>query len=173
MTALFDSHICLVGLSGSGKSTLGPLLASQLNLGACVDLDLVVEQRLGAPASQIFAEQGEPLFRQYECEALAEALAGPAVVIAAGGGIVLDPTNRMMLKAQATVIWLRASVPDLVERLRDSEASRPLLTGDVEFALHRLAEERTALYASVADVVIDVDGLDPRTLTEAVVEELR
>ena len=173
MTSAFDKHICLVGLSGSGKSTLGPILASQLNLGTSVDLDQVVERRLRAPASQIFAEQGEALFRQYESEALAEALAGPPVVIAAGGGIVLDQANRTMLKGRATVIWLQASVPDLVERLSDSEGSRPLLSGDVEFALNRLAEERHALYASVADLSIDVGGMDPQTLAEAVVEALR
>lgn len=172
MTASEEQHICLVGLSGSGKSTVGPILASQLGLGACVDLDIVIEQRLGRSASQIFAEQGEGVFRQCESEALEEALAGPAVVIATGGGVVLDQANRLLLSRQATVVWLRCSVADLADRLKDAEGSRPLLTGDIEFALHRLAEERNALYSSVADLVIDVDGLDPRAVSEAVIEEL-
>ncbi len=172
MTATEEQHICLVGLSGSGKSTVGPILASQLGLGACVDLDMVIERRLGSSASKIFAEQGEGVFRQCESDALEEALAGPAVVIATGGGVVLEQTNRMLLSSRATVIWLRCSVVDLADRLQDSEGSRPLLSGDLEFALHRLAEERNALYAGVADLVIDVDGLDPQAVSDAVIEAL-
>ncbi len=168
-----NSHICLVGLSGTGKSTLGPILASHLGLGACVDLDRVIEQRLGASTTQIFQDQGEAFFRQCESEALAEALTGPPVVIAAGGGVVLDQSNRILLSGQVTVVWLRGSVAHLAERLRESEGSRPLLRGDSEFALQRLSEEREALYASVADLAIDVDGLDPREVSVAILEELQ
>lgn len=172
MTDTAEQHICLVGLSGSGKSTVGPILAGRLRLGACVDLDMVIEQRLGSSVSEIFAEKGEVAFRQCESEALQEALAGPVAVIATGGGVVLDQTNRILLSRQATVVWLRCSVTDLADRLTDADGSRPLLAGDLEFALHRLAEERNALYSSVSDFVIDVDGLDPQAVSEEVIQAL-
>lgn len=173
MTVQLDSHICLIGLSGSGKSTVAPVLASLLGMGACIDLDQIIEQKLGMEVSSVFAEQGEAVFRQYESEALVEALHGPPVVIAAGGGIVLDPSNRALLAGNVTVVWLRGSVAQLAERLQDSEGSRPLLSGDPEFALQRLAEEREALYAGLADIVIEIDGLGPREVAEATAKALQ
>jgi len=168
VTSSAHAHICLVGLSGSGKSTLAPVLAARLGLGASVDLDSVIEQRAGQSVSSIFAELGEEVFRRYEAEALAEALGGPASVIATGGGVVVDQANRLLLRKQATVVWLRTEVSDLVDRLGDSEGSRPLLNGDVKLALDRMAGERDPLYAEVADRVVDVAGLDPLSLAEVV-----
>ncbi len=172
MSAEPVEHLALVGLSGSGKSTVAPLLSARLGLGAPVDLDRVVEARVGRPVHEVFELDGEATFRRLESDALADALAGAPVVIATGGGVVLDSANRRLLRSGAKVVWLRGSPSHLARRLADTTESRPLLSGDVDFALHRLAEEREALYAEVADVVIDVDGVDPVTVADEVLRAL-
>lgn len=153
-----SDHLALVGLSGSGKSSLAPLLAARLGATAA-DLDRVIEQQLGASVAEIFASRGEAAFRSAESDALHEMLSGPPIVLATGGGVVLDAGNRSLLRRGATVVWLRADVDELERRLSDTTEARPLLAGDAHFALDRLAQEREALYAEVSDVVIDVDGV--------------
>ncbi|HLU41079.1 MAG TPA: shikimate kinase [Microthrixaceae bacterium] len=165
-------HVALVGLSGSGKSTLAPLLASRTGRALSIDLDRVVEEMAGRTVAEIFAEEGETGFRALESQALAEALAGPPAVIATGGGVVLERENRRLLRDHAEVVWLRATPAHLAERLQDTSEARPLLDGDAEFALHRMATEREALYSEVADLVVDVDGVDPRTLVDELAERL-
>lgn len=161
--------IALVGLSGTGKSTIGPLLAAHLGLGDSVDVDREVERRFGASVAEIFSRDGEAAFRRSESDVLAEALGGPPVVIATGGGVVLDRDNRVRLRSQATVVWLRAEPGHLAERLTDTAEARPLLAGDPKFALDRLASEREALYAEVADRIVDVDGMDVAGVLEEVI----
>lgn len=167
-----SGHIALVGLSGSGKSTIAPLVANRCEVGAFVDLDREIESRAGRRVAEIFEEDGEGRFRRLESDALAEALAGAPAVIATGGGVVLDHDNRQLLRSSAAVVWLRATPQELAGRLVDTREARPLLSGDAEFALHRLAEEREALYSEVADVVIDVDGVDPVSVAEEVARAL-
>ena len=165
-------HIALVGLSGSGKSTAAPLIASRTARTA-IDIDRVVVERVGRTIEEIFSEpDGEATFRTLETEALLDALAGPPVVIATGGGVVLSPENRRALHGAANVVWLRAHPSHLAVRLADSAEARPLLEGDAEFALQRLSAEREALYDEVADLIVDVDGVDPVTVAEEVVDRL-
>lgn len=165
-------HLALVGLSGSGKSTLAPMLASRLGGFTAVDLDRVVEARFGCSVADVFAQQGEATFRDAESEALGAALDGPPAVVATGGGVILDPGNRRLLAARATVVWLRAHPSQLNQRLAGTSEARPLLDGDAEFALTRLSEERAALYAQVADLTVDVDGVDPRDLADELAASL-
>lgn len=167
------AHVALVGLSGSGKSTLAPLLASRLGGRVVVDLDREVERRLGAPVATVFAEQGEAAFRDAERDELAAALSGAPAVIATGGGVVLDAENRRRLMGDAVVVWLRAHPEHLQQRLEGTAEVRPLLDGDPGFALARLSEERAALYAQVADLTVDVEGIDPRDLADEVAAALR
>ncbi len=166
-----DRHIALVGLSGSGKSTLAPLLASRLGGHIAVDLDKLVVERFGRPVDEIFAEEGEGAFREAETEALIEALDGPPAVIATGGGVVLDPGNRQMLRG-ARVVWLDAHPDHLQQRLAGTTEARPLLEGDPGFALTRLHEERAALYAQVADLTIDVEGAASVDIADEIVRAL-
>lgn len=163
-----DRHVALVGLSGSGKSTVAPILATRLGAGPAVDLDRMIEARLGRPASAVLVDEGEAEFRRVESELLADALAGPACVIATGGGAVLDPANRRALRERATTVWLRGTPDRLAERLADTTEARPLLAGDTRFALDRLDQERRALYQEVSDVVVDVDGATPEELVEEI-----
>ena len=164
-------HLVLVGLSGTGKSTLAPLLMTRTGRSAAIDLDRVVEERTGRSVEQIFSEEGETGFRLLESQALAEALSGPPAVIATGGGVVLEAQNRALLRG-ATVVWLRARPSHLAARLADTSEARPLLDGDAEFALSRMASEREALYAEVADLTLEVEGADPRTLAEELAAQL-
>ena len=160
-------HVALVGLSGTGKSTVAPLLAARRGLVA-VDLDGVVAAAAGRTVAQIFAEDGEAAFRSMESAALAEVLAGPAAVVATGGGVVLDAANRGALSEHATVVWLRSQPRVLAERLAASDEERPLLAGGTDGAVDRLAQmasERGPLYEELADVALSVDG---RTAAEVV-----
>ena len=167
-----DDHLVLVGLSGTGKSTLAPLLMNRTGRSVVVDLDRSVEERAGRSVQEIFDDEGETGFRLLESQALARALAGPPAVIATGGGVVLETQNRAMLRQGATVVWLRARPSHLAERLTDTSEARPLLDGDAEFALSRMASEREALYAEVADITVEVEGIDPRTLAEELADRL-
>lgn len=166
--------IALVGLSGSGKSTVAPLLASRLGLGASIDLDRVIEEMFSDTIEAIFVSEGETRFREFESDALATALAVPPVVVATGGGCVMDRSNRALLRSEDVItIWLRASTTELVNRLRDTTEARPLLAGDPAFALQRLAEQREALYQEVADLVVDVDGSDVRSVVDEIEAYIR
>lgn len=169
MSGTEDLRVALVGLSGSGKSTIAPVLASRLGIGASVDLDRVIEEMFSATIESIFESEGETRFREFESDALARALATAPVVVATGGGCVMDRSNRQLLRSSDVVtVWLRASTSELVDRLEDTTEARPLLAGDPRFALQRLAEQRDALYQEVADVVIDVDGLDIRSVVDEI-----
>lgn len=172
MTRSDVEHVALVGLSGSGKSTAAPMIAARSGR-IVVDLDRVISDRVGRTVAELFAEpDGEARFRVLETEALLDALAGPPAVIATGGGVVLSAENRSSLRSAAQVVWLRAHPSRLAARLADTTEARPLLDGDAEFALQRLSAEREALYDEVADIVIDVDGVDALTVAEEIIDRL-
>lgn len=159
---------------GSGKTTVGRAAARRLGW-RFVDTDRQVEARTGRTVEEIWKSDGEPGFRQMEADALVAAMAStdaaPAV-IAAGGGIVLDPRNRTLLQAHPPVVWLRATGATLAQRV-GSGAGRPLLADDPSRALRRLSAERRALYEEVASTVIDVDQLSREEVVELVVEAAR
>lgn len=148
-------HIVLVGLPGVGKSTVGRRLAKEVGR-PFADVDEQIELAAGATIPAIFAARGEAEFRRLEAAVVAD-LTGRAspLVIAAGGGVVTVDANRARLEG-ACVIWLRASAAFLARRTDPTH--RPLLAGDARAALARLAAERAPLYASVADLAVDVEG---------------
>ena len=158
-----DAHVALVGLSGTGKSTVAPLLASRFGIHH-VDVDEQVEARCGTDVATVFAARGE---------ALIDALGGDRSVIATGGGIVVDPRNRDLLRARSVVVWLRADVAEIVDRLDRSSVRRPLLAEDAGSSLRRLAEAREPLYRELADVVVDVTDRGPQQVVDQIVDALR
>ena len=147
-------------MAGVGKSAMARRIA-HLTKRVAIDIDTAVVEAAGRPIPEIFAEDGEPRFREMESEQLARALASPRpVVIATGGGIVESPANREQLARHAHVVLLTASDDVLIERLRNSSNRRPLLDGDLEANLRALRERRDQLYLDVADLVVQVGVLD-------------
>jgi shikimate kinase len=154
---------------GSGKSTVGAIVARRTGR-PFVDLDARLAARARASIPEIFARWGEEHFRRLEAEALAEVLSGgDAPVVATGGGAVMAQANRDLLGGAPTVVWLRAGLDTLVQRLGDG-TGRPLLAGDPEGALSGLLEQRGPVYEALADVVVDVDALDAAQVATAVIE---
>jgi shikimate kinase len=166
-------HLVLVGLMGAGKSSVGKRCAELLDR-PFVDTDELVVATAGIPFDELWAAEGEQGFRVRERVAVADAAASPApLVIACGGGAVIDADNRRVLRARGIVVWLEASPTVLADRLAGDE-SRPLLAGgDRATTLTRLADTRAAAYEAAAHVTIDTEGQTPDEVAAAVVEEMR
>lgn len=148
------TRLILIGMMGAGKTTVGRELAKRLNL-RFADCDHELIERTGVPVPVIFDIEGEAGFRRRESRMLAELLTEQDIVIATGGGIVLDPANCALLSAHGTVIYLNVPPSVLWERTRH-DRNRPLL--QVENPRERIEElygQRDPLYRSVADLVVD------------------
>ncbi|HVC66418.1 MAG TPA: shikimate kinase [Acidimicrobiales bacterium] len=160
-------RVILVGMMGAGKTTVGQQLAARLGW-RFLDSDAMVEAATGSTVAELFATRGEEAFRAEESRVLAAALsdAVPAVVSAAGGA-VLDPGNRRLLATAGAVVWLRAEPDTLAGRVGDG-TGRPLVRDDPAAALAQLDAVRRPLYGEVADVVVDVDDLDPSTVVDRI-----
>ena len=147
-------NIFLVGMMGAGKTSVGRVLAKRMNK-IFYDSDHVIEERTGVKIPVIFEIEGEPGFRHREAAVLDELTALDEVVLATGGGAVLAQENRDRLHARGTVVYLRASVKDLLNRTRHDK-NRPLLqTADPRARLEELYEMRDPLYREVAHIMID------------------
>jgi shikimate kinase len=148
-----EGNIYLIGLMGSGKSTLGRVLARRLHR-EFVDMDALIESRTGACVSLIFDIEGEAGFRARERALVAELSQKTGLVVATGGGVILDADNRQRLRATGWVIYLEASPDALYERVRQ-DRSRPLLqVQDPRLRLEQLLRERDGLYRETAHVVM-------------------
>jgi shikimate kinase len=165
-------HLVLVGLMGAGKTTVGERCAQRL-ARPFVDTDDLVQALAGRPVADLFATDGEAAFRALERQAVADACASPIpLVIACGGGAVLDPTSRRLLHSAGFVVWLRARPGVLAERVDADQVERPLLAGGALPTLTRLAEARAPAYEGVADVTVTTDDRSPDEVADAVLEEL-
>ncbi len=160
--------VYLVGMPGSGKSTVGREVAGRLGV-PFVDLDEEIERRSGASVSQIFASDGEAGFRALEARALVDASRRDPSVVACGGGVVLEPANRITLRNTGTCVYLNVPLGVLEERVEPA-ADRPLIRAEGD--LERLLAEREGLYREFAAHVVDGSG-DPGEVADAIVEELR
>lgn len=155
---LDGTNIYLIGMMGAGKTTIGKLLSEQLNY-RFVDTDALVETCTKKTVTEIFTESGEVGFRQIEHQVLAEVSAYTRLVIATGGGIVLELKNWAHLR-HGIVVWLNVPVEHLYQRLRTSYQVRPLLaTPDPLATLNDIYAQRSKLYAQ-ADICLDVDPND-------------
>ena len=151
-------NVVLVGPMGSGKTSVGRRLACVLKRDF-FDSDFEIVARTGVAIDHIFDVEGEEGFRQREINMLSELCEIPNIVIATGGGIVIKPENRELLKRDSFVVYLSSNIKQLVSRTARSK-SRPLLEKSTnrEKTIRELVEKREPLYQEVADVVIDTTG---------------
>lgn len=165
------SNIFLVGLMGAGKTTVGRLLARRLRL-KFYDSDHEVERRCGVKVPIIFEIEGEGGFRAREQQVLAELTALQGIVLATGGGAIVDEENRRRLTACGTVVYLNARPEDLYERVRN-DRNRPLLaTPDPLGRLRELHAVRDPLYRAAADLVVDTGLQSVPTLAHELLDKL-
>ena len=151
-------NVVLIGFMGCGKSTVGKKLANALGF-EFLDTDDLIEQQTGKKISQIFAEEGEEVFRQMETDLLKQLKAeAKKKVIATGGGMPMREENRKLLKEVGTVVFLEAKIETILERLQN-DTTRPLAAGeDREKRLRPLYETRYPFYKNAAEVCIDTEG---------------
>lgn len=163
-------NIYLIGMMGAGKTTVGKLLAEKLQY-RFIDTDNIIETVSQKSINQIFAEEGESVFRQLETDVLVQVSAYLRTVIATGGGIVLRSNNWSYLQ-EGMVIYLDAPVELLVSRLADDQ-TRPLLQAeDLTAKLTKLQQERASLYKE-ADITISVTATDQATdIVEKIIAEI-
>jgi shikimate kinase len=148
----------LIGPPGAGKSTVGPLLAALLGVGF-LDADAAIEARAGKPVSDIFIEDGEPAFRDFERAAVADAVASHPGVLALGGGAVLDPGTQELL-AGRPVVYLETGFAAAAKRV-GLDSPRPLLLGNPRGQLRALLAQRLPVYQSLAWITVSTDGRPP------------
>jgi len=167
------SNLILVGPMGAGKSTIGRRLSKRFGL-RFIDLDREIEQRCGARIPLIFEHEGEAGFREREHATLAAVLGSSAggLLLATGGGAVLDPDNRRCLAGRGFVIYLCASVDEQLRRTRGDD-NRPLLrTADPRSRLAQLFAQRDPLYREIADLIVASDGQTLRAIIQQILDRL-
>jgi shikimate kinase len=156
---------------GAGKTTVGKGLARALDR-EFLDLDHELEARCGVKIPVIFEIEGEDGFRKRECQVLDECTKKRNIVLATGGGAVMNPDNRQALKTRGVVIYLRASVEEL-HRRTGRDKNRPLLAkGDPKATLKRLLELRDPLYREVADITVDTGSVSVAALVQQIMDRL-
>jgi len=164
---LSKSNIFLIGPMGSGKTAVGKHLARALHC-TFKDSDAEIESRTGVDIPFIFEKEGEMGFRVREREVIEQLTRLDNIVLATGGGAVLDPDNRRVLAGRGCVVYLKTSVFQQIERTRHSR-NRPLLFDtDPQQRLDALMVEREPLYAEIADITISTDGRRVQAVAEDV-----
>ncbi len=164
-------NVFLVGPMGAGKSAVGRQLARLLHLDF-IDSDDEIEARTGVDIPFIFEKEGEEGFRTRESRVIDELTRKDGVILATGGGAVIDPQNRNHLGARGFVIYLYTSVQQQLSRTERGR-QRPLLeNGDPRAILEALMEKRDPWYREVADLVVDTDGRKVKAVANEILDRL-
>ncbi len=165
-------NIFLIGPMGSGKTAVGRHLARLFRL-TFHDSDADIEARTGVDIAFIFEKEGEPGFRAREKESIERLTRLDSIVLATGGGAIIDAENRRVLAARGAVVYLMTSVDQQIERTRHGR-HRPLLNdSDAEETLSELMRRRAALYAEIADLTVSTDNRRVQLVADEVYEALR
>lgn len=166
-----SGNIFLVGMMGAGKTTVGKLLAKQMGK-TFIDSDDEIQRRTGVTIPHIFDFEGEGGFRQRESAVIKDLAQQDNIVLATGGGAVLNESSRAELVRNGTVVYLKSSVHDLLQRTRH-DRNRPLLqTADPRARLRELFEQRDPLYMQVADLVVHTGKQSAHCLVLKLQQEL-
>ncbi len=166
-----SQNIFLIGPMGSGKSAVGRQLARMLHL-TFVDSDDEIESRTGVDIAFIFEKEGEDGFRAREVRVIDDLSNMDAVVLATGGGAVIDPESRSRLGARGFVVYLYTTVEQQLQRTEKGR-DRPLLeTGDRSEILEALMKVRDPMYREIADLVVETDGRKVKAVANEVLERL-
>ncbi len=164
-------NIFLVGPMGAGKSTIGRHLADELHL-EFFDSDQEIERKTGADISWIFDIEGEDGFRKREAEMINELTDRQGIVLATGGGSIINSAVRNRLSARGIVVYLKTTIDKQVARTQ-RDKRRPLLQeDDPEIVLTKLAEERNPLYEEVADYIVDTDEQSARAVANQIMQKI-
>ncbi len=164
-------NVFLVGLMGAGKTTIGRILARKLGL-KFVDSDHEIEARTGASIPWIFEIEGETSFRRREADVIRELCGQQGLVLATGGGAILNADSRALLKSRGTVVYLRATVNSILQRTAHDK-NRPLLqTADPRKKLEELMAVRDPLYTEIADLVIDTGRPNVQSMVQTILTQL-
>lgn len=164
--------IFLIGPMGSGKTAVGKALAKLCHY-QFVDSDAEIESRTGVDIPLIFDKEGEPGFRVRERDVIDELSQRPGIVLSTGGGAILLPESRTLLRERGFVVYLKTSVAQQVQRVREGH-NRPLLKGADNIAerLESLMTVREPLYAATAHATVSTDRRQVRSVAEQIMREL-
>ena len=167
--------LTLIGYRATGKTTLAQLLAARLGW-PWIDADTEIERRAGKSIAQIFAEDGEPAFRQLEAQVIAALCRRGKLVLAAGGGAPLRAESRQAMRAAGQVVWLTARPETILARMQADPTTaprRPNLTGDAPLEeIVQLLSRREPIYREAAHLAIDTEGKTPEQLAAEILTRL-
>ncbi len=167
------TNIALIGFMGTGKTAVGKVLAEKLGR-KFVELDSLIEQKAGKSIPQIFQQDGEPAFRELEIEVTKEISTGKNLVIACGGGIVLNKINIDRLKSSSVIVCLTASPNIILKRTMSDGEGRPLLNvSDRASEIRGLLKFRKPFYERAADIRINTSKLDIDSVAEQIIMKLK
>jgi len=167
------TSIALIGFMGTGKTAVGRALAARLDK-EFVELDDLIEQKEGKPISEIFRRDGEIAFRELEIEVTRQVAGKKNLVVACGGGIVLNKVNIDRLRSESVIVYLTASAAVILERVSGAGGKRPLLdVPDQARRIEELLEFRQPFYERAADIKIDTSRLDVAAVAEQIIIKLK
>jgi shikimate kinase len=164
-------NVYLIGPMGSGKTAVGRRLAMLLNR-QFFDSDAEIEKRTGVDIRYIFEREGEARFREREREVIAALTALDGVVVATGGGVVLDAGNRERLTETGAVVYLETNLDTLVRRTKSAKTRPLLMNDDPRAVLERLLTDRRPLYESTADLRVETTGRQVRAVAADIQQRL-
>ena len=167
------TNVALIGFMGTGKTVVGKVLAEKLNK-EFVEMDSLIEQKAGKSIPDIFQQDGEIAFRELEIEVTKEISGRKNLIIACGGGIVLNKINIDRLRAESITVYLTASPGIILKRVLNEEGKRPLLnTPNKASEIQQLLKFRKPFYDRAADIKIDTSRLDIDSVAEQILGKLK
>ena len=167
----YKKNIVLVGPMGTGKTTIGKILSKELGF-SFVDSDRVIEERCGADIPWIFDVEGEPGFRDREKSVIKDLTGEPDIVLATGGGAVVDTDNQSEMQKNGFIVFLFTTIEQQYERTH-KDRKRPLLQSEDPLAvLRRLMSVREPIYRSIADCIVETDSKKPRVVVKEILKAI-